>query len=113
MTHRFTRNERDEFIDSLAERYGDNFEKLERKWKLIFRAALADYLANLPFWKESAPGNITLMETCIEGAGVDAGIWDEEELAEAINDCEHLGESDIEMLIECLTNQLKATTRHV
>jgi hypothetical protein len=78
--------------------------------KIVMRAALADYIANKPVWKTEGSG-ITLIDCCIEGAGVDWNVWDADpELVEAIQDCSSLHESDIEGLIAALTEQIITKT---
>jgi hypothetical protein len=51
---------------------------------------------------------MTLIDCCIESAGVDWRVWDEDELlVKVIQECSLLSESDIEGLIEALTSQIR------
>jgi len=71
------------------------------------RAALAGFIANKPVWIEEG-SSITCIDGCIESAGVDWNVWDEDqELCEWITDCSRLNEADIEGLIEALTAQIR------
>ena len=91
----------------LQENFGSQLQKMTYEQKLVFRAALADYVANKPVWKNEG-SSITLIDCCIESAGVDWNIWDEDpSLCEWITDCSKLTESDIEGLIEALTSQIR------
>ncbi len=75
--------------------------------KIVFRAALADYVANKPVWKNEG-SSVTLIDCCIESAGVDWNVWEEDEpLVEVVQQCSLLSESDIEGLIEALTSQIR------
>lgn len=95
-------------LHKLQQKYGASLEDLSKNRKRIFRAALAQYIANLPVWIEGAIGNVTLMESCIESAGVDWNIWDEDPtLCIYIQKCEELDESDIEGLIIALTDWIR------
>jgi hypothetical protein len=106
----------DELIDEMQECYGGQFEEMPQHLKLIFRAALANYLACRPYWEQSG-SDVTCMQACIESAGVDAGIWvvtehgrsDEEELVDFIEGCGELSDDRIEGLIEALTAQIRYT----
>lgn len=97
-----------ELIHEMVGQYGSRFENLDRQWKLVFRAALASYLAVRPIWID-AENSITCMDCSIVSAGGDdLNIWDENpQLVSFIQDCDALPESDIEGLIEALTIQLK------
>jgi hypothetical protein len=97
-------------LDQLQELYGSRFEQMERQWKLLFRGALATYLAIRPIWVDGPEGEVTCAQACICGAGGDdLDIWDEQpELADLIQEaCEDLPDGDIEGLIEALTAQLR------
>jgi hypothetical protein len=97
-------------LHQLQEQYGSQLEGMSYEQKIVMRAALADYIANKPVHQPSPhPDEVTLIDMCIESAGVNWGIWDEDEpLAEAIQNCAWLlGESDIEGLIAALSEQIR------
>jgi hypothetical protein len=96
-------------LHQLQMRYGGQLESMTYEQKIVFRAALADYISNKPVHIPSPhPDEVTLMQGCIESAGVDWGVWDEDpELCQYIEGCEALSESDIEGLIEALTAQIR------
>lgn len=107
MTSIFSTLSRHEFLDELKERYGPQLQHLTQTQKRIFRAALASYVALKPIWKANE-NSISCIDCCIEGAGVDYDIWDEDpELVEYMQACDKLTDRDIEGLIEALTAQLK------
>lgn len=93
----------------LQERFGSQLEVMTYEQKIVMRAALADYIANKPVHIPSPhPNEVTLMQGCIESAGVDWNVWDEDpELCQYIEECESLHEGDIEGLIEALTSQIR------
>jgi hypothetical protein len=99
-----------DILHSLQERYGSQLELMTYEQKIVFRAALADYIANKPVHIPSPhPDEVTLMQGCIESAGADWSVWDEDpELCQYIEACESLHESDIEGLIEALTSQIRS-----
>jgi|GEM_PF-3043089 len=91
----------------LQERFGSELERMTYEQKIVMRAALSGFIAQHPVWQEEG-NSITCIEGCIESAGADWGIWDEDqELCEWITDCSKLSESDIEGLIEALTAQIR------
>jgi hypothetical protein len=91
----------------LQERFGSQLERMTYEQKIVFRAALAGFIANKPVWIEEG-SSITCIDGCIESAGVDWNVWTEDqELCEWITDCSKLSESDIEGLIEALTSQIR------
>lgn len=91
----------------LQERFGSQLELMSYEQKIVFRAALAGFVAELPVWKEKGSG-ITCIDSCIESAGVDWDVWDaDQELCEWIQACSQLSESDIEGLIEATTSQIR------
>ena len=91
----------------LQDRFGSQFEAMTYEQKIVFRAALAGFIAEKPVWIEEG-SSITCIDGCIESAGADWNIWDEDqELCEWITDCSKLTETDIEGLIEALTAQIR------
>ncbi len=91
----------------LQERFGFGLESMTYEQKVVMRAALAGFIANKPVWIEEG-SSITCIDGCIESAGVDWKVWDEDqELCEWITDCSRLNEADIEGLIEALTAQIR------
>jgi hypothetical protein len=91
----------------LQERFGSQLEAMTYEQKIVFRAALAGFIAEKPVWQEEG-SSITCIDCCIESAGADWAIWeDDKELCEWITDCSKLSESDIEGLIEALTSQIR------
>lgn len=94
-------------LDQIQEKWGSQLERMSYEQKIVMRAALADYIANKPVWNNTG-SSITLIDCCIESAGVDWNVWYEDEpLVEAIQHCSLLSESDIEGLIEALTSQIR------
>ena len=98
-----------EALHQIQERFGARLQKMTYEQKIVMRAALADYIANKPVHKPSPhPDEITLIDCCIETAGVDWHIWDEDpELVGYIQSCSQLSEGNIEGLIEALTAQIQ------
>lgn len=97
-----------EILEEMQEHWGSRFENLERKWKLVFRGALACYQAIYQDWIEEG-SSISCIDNCIVGAGGDNfNIWDEQaDLVEYIQlVANEFSERDIEKLIEALTAQL-------
>ncbi len=93
-------------LHQIQECYGVQLQELTYEQKIVMRAALADYIANKPI--DQSGNSISLIDSCIESAGVDWGIWDEDEpLVEVIQACSLLSEDDIEGLIEALTAQIR------
>ncbi len=94
-------------LDRIQQEWGSHLEHMTYEQKIVFRAALAGYIADRPVY--IAEGNsVSCIDGCIESAGVDWGIWDEDELlVEVIQKCSQLDESDIEGLIEALTAQIR------
>jgi len=91
----------------LEERFGSQLQGMSYEQKIVFRAALAGFIAFKPVWIEEG-SSISCIDSCIESAGVDWGIWDEDpELVAHIQACSQLDESDIEGLIEALTAQIR------
>ena len=96
-----------EVLERIQEKWGSQLESMTYEQKIVFRAALADYVANKPVWKNEG-SSVTLIDCCIEAAGVDWNVWEEDEpLVEVIQQCRLLSESDIEGLIEALTSQIR------
>ena len=94
-------------LHRLQERFGSQLEAMTYEQKIVFRAALAGFIAEKPVWQEEG-NDITCIDCCIESAGVDWAIWeDDKELCEWITDCSRLNEADIEGLIEALTAQIR------
>jgi hypothetical protein len=96
-------------LHQLQERYGGRFESMTYEQKIVFRAALADYISNKPVHTPSPhPEEVTLIQCCIESAGVNWNVWNQDpELCQYIEACETLAEDDIEGLIEALTAQIR------
>jgi hypothetical protein len=93
-------------LHNLQERFGSQLQEMTYEQKIVFRAALAGFIAQLPVWKEEGSG-INCIDACIESAGTDWNIWNEdEELCEYIQACNQLSERNIENLIEALTAQI-------
>lgn len=95
-------------LDEMQELWGSRLENLERKWKLVFRGALACYQAIYQDWIEEG-SSVSCIDSCIVGAGGDDfNIWEEQaDLAEYIQlVADELSEREIENLIEALTAQL-------
>jgi hypothetical protein len=98
-----------DLLHQLQERFEGRFELMSYEQKIVFRAALANYIANKPVHIPSPHRDeVTLMQGSIESAGVNWDVWDKDpELCEYIEACESLSESDIEGLIEALTAQIR------
>jgi hypothetical protein len=98
-----------DLLHQLQERFEGRFELMSYEQKIVFRAALANYIANKPVHQPSPHlDEITLMQCCIESAGADWNVWEADpELCQYIEACESLSESDIEGLIEALTAQIR------
>jgi hypothetical protein len=94
-------------LHQLQERFGSQIQGMSYEQKIVFRAALAGFIAEKPVWIEEG-SSISCIDGCIESAGVDWGVWDKDpELVEYIQICSQLDESDIEGLIEALTAQIR------
>jgi len=92
----------------IQERFGSQLELMTYEQKIVFRGALALFIAEYPVWKEEG-NDITCIDGCIESAGVDWNVWDADaELCEWIQACSQLSESDIEGLIEAVTSQIRS-----
>ncbi len=95
-------------LDRIQQEWGSQLENMAYEQKIVFRAALADYIANKPVWNERN-NSISLIDACIESAGVDWDIYDKDPmLVEVVQRCSQLEESDIEGLIEALTSQIRS-----
>jgi hypothetical protein len=96
-------------LAQIQEQWGSQLERMTYEQKIVMRAALAGYIAQKPVHVEE-DSSICCIDACIESAGVDWNIWDEDEpLVEAIQNCSwFLSESDIEGLIEALTSQIRS-----
>ena len=93
-------------LDRIQEEWGAQLQYMTYEQKVVFRAALADYIANKPVWKEEG-SSITCIDASIETAGVNWNIWDEDPLlVEVIQKCSQLSEGNIEGLIQALTEQI-------
>jgi hypothetical protein len=96
-----------DILDRIQEEWGSQLQGMTYEQKIVFRAALASYIAQKPV-HISEGSSISCIDGCIEGAGVDWDIWDADELlVMVIQECSQLDESDIEGLIEALTSQIK------
>jgi hypothetical protein len=94
-------------LHNLQERFGSQLQQMTWEQKVVMRAALTGFIAQLPVWEQEG-NDITCIDACIESAGVDWGIWDEDqELCEYIQACSQLSEGNIENLIEALTAQIQ------
>jgi hypothetical protein len=94
-------------LHQLQERFGSQLQGMSYEQKIVFRAALAGFIAEKPVWVEEG-SSISCIDGCIESAGVDWSVWDEDpELVAHIQACSQLDESDIEGLIEALTAQIR------
>lgn len=94
------------YFYKLKLKYGEFLESLSTNRKKIFRAALAHYIANEPVWSE-AGNSISLMEVCIESAGVDWDIWDEDPtLCNYIQESQELDSLAMEWLIRALSHYI-------
>ena len=94
-------------LDNLQERFGAQLQRMTYEQKIVMRAALTGFIAQLPVWEENG-NDITCIDACIESAGVDWGIWDEDqELCEYIQACSQLSEGNIEGLIQALCEQIQ------
>ena len=92
----------------LQERFGSQLERMSYEQKIVFRAALAHFIAEEPVWKEGGSG-ITCIDCCIESVGADWNVWEADmELTEWVQACSQLSESDIEGLIEATTSQIRS-----
>jgi hypothetical protein len=98
-----------EVLHNIQERFGARLQKMTYEQKIVMRAALADFIANKPVHKPSPHlEEITLIDCCIETAGVDWHIWDEDpELVGYIQSCSQLSEGNIEGLIQALCEQIQ------
>jgi hypothetical protein len=98
---------RPSILDRIQEEWGSQLQHMTYEQKIVMRAALAGYIAEKPVWQTEG-SSISCIDCCIEGAGVDWNIWDEDELlVQVIQECSLLDENDIEGLIEALTSQIR------
>jgi hypothetical protein len=96
-----------ESLHLIQERFGSQLEAMTYEQKIVFRAALAGFIAEKPVWQEEG-SSITCIDCCIESSGADWSIWDEDgELVGYIQACSQLNEADIEGLIEVLSAQIR------
>lgn len=87
--------------------YGSKFQLLTYEQQVVVRAALAGFIAEKPVWV-SQQNDISCIDCCIESAGVDWGVWDEDPgLVEAIQRYSQLPESEIERIIETLSTHIR------
>jgi hypothetical protein len=61
----------------LQDRFGSQLEGMTYEQKIVFRAALAGFIAIKPVWIEEN-SSVTLIDCCIEAAGVDWNVWEED-----------------------------------
>jgi hypothetical protein len=96
-------------LDRIQQEWGTQLEHMTYEQKIVMRGALADYIVNKPVHQPSPHRDeVTLMQTCIETAGVDWNVWDADpELCQCLEACESLHESDVEGLIEAITAQIR------
>lgn len=89
-------------------RWGNHLELMTYEQKIVVRAALSSFIALSPVWKPDAD-SISCIDTCIEGAGADWNIWEEDlELIQYIQFCSSLSQEYIEGLILVLTQHIKS-----
>jgi hypothetical protein len=94
-------------LHNLQERFGGQLQFMSYEQKIVMRAALAGFIAQVPVWQEEG-SSISCIDSCIESVGADWNIWDDDtELCDYIQACSQLEESDIEGLIEALTAQIR------
>lgn len=94
-------------LHSLQAKYGDCLQKMNYEQKIVMRTALCTFISQKPVWEPDGVRR-SLIDLCIESAGVDWDIWHEDEyLAGVIQACELLEEGDIEGLILALSSQIK------
>jgi hypothetical protein len=94
-------------IHAMYAQYGRSLQCMTYEQKIVMRAALSGFIAQRPVWKEEG-SSISCIDCCIESAGADWGIWDEDEdLCRWISDYSQLPESEIEDLIAALTVQIR------
>ncbi len=94
-------------LHNLQERFGGQLQGMSYEQKIVMRAALAGFIAQVPVWQEEG-SSISCIDSCIESVGADWNIWDDDtELCDYIQACSQLEESDIEGLIEALTAQIR------
>ena len=95
-------------LDRIQQEWGSQLENMTYEQKIVMRAALAGYIAEKPVWQAEG-SSISCIDACIESAGADWNIWDEDELlVEIIQHCSYtLSENDLEGLIEALTSQIR------
>ncbi len=94
-------------LHNLQERFGGQLQGMSYEQKIVMRAALAGFIAQVPVWQEEG-SSISCIDSCIESVGADWNIWDDDtELCDYIQACSQLEESDIEGLIEALTAEIR------
>jgi hypothetical protein len=94
-------------LHNLQERFGGQLQFMSYEQKIVMRAALAGFIAQVPVWQEEG-SSISCIDSCIESVGADWNIWDDDtELCDYIQACSQLEESDIEGLIEALTAEIR------
>lgn len=98
-----------EILEGLTETWGSRLENLDEQWKLLFRAALANYQAIYKFYDEDENIVSCAVSCTIFAGGDDLNVWEKEpELMEYIQAiADEFSESDIEGLIEALTMQIR------
>lgn len=111
MTHYTTDStaqlETQQVLYSLYAQYGRSLQCLTYEQKIVMRSALSGFIAERPVWVDGE-NDISCIDCCIESAGVDWNIWEEDkDLCQWITDCSRLPEGDIEELIAALTAQIR------
>jgi hypothetical protein len=82
-------------LHKLQERFNSRLEKMSYEQKIVFRAALAGFIAEKPVWQEDTTFP-ALMAALSQLVWIGA-VWDEDpELVAHIQACSQLEESDIE-----------------
>ena len=56
-------------LDHIQQEWGSQLERMTYEQKIVFRAALAGFIAEKPVWQKN--NDLTCIDCCIESAGVD------------------------------------------
>ena len=102
-----TQTQKPDTLHLIQEHFGSALERMSYEQKIVMRAALSGFISEKPVWVDQE-NDISCIDCCIESAGVDWGIWEQdEELVGYIQACSQLNEDDIEGLIEALSAQIR------
>lgn len=96
-------NKTPEVLHELQMQYGSQLQTMNRTAKMLFRAALADYIFEQVKFKELSDD----INACVERLWFDA-FEEEPEVALYILKCQSLSQGDMEGLIEALSEQIRA-----